>query len=347
MSRPQALPSMRTTLALVAAGGGAAQDARIRRRQRPVGDRRDHRQRVEPGERVQHLVGRARPAGAPAAPSEPWHVAAQAERRLGQRDHGGEPRHGEPESGAGDEAAGRVHHPQRAVHQPPAQHRRGRARRRPGRRCRRRARPPCSPAAARSTATRRSAGAGAMRAPSERADREPGQAEHVCDQAAAGAEHRRHHHPCDHDQVDCAHGSGYTAREPPRSGGRCARLQAMDFVQLEARPRSAQPAHGGRVQGLERRRRRGQPRRRLSALGDRRRAVRGDRLRALHRLPADAPDRAHGRRRRAPGRVARDRGVRVGRARPADRPRHRAEHALAVVLGRDRRGRAQVPSRSS
>ena len=113
------------------------------------------------------------------------------------------------------------------------------------------------------------------------------------------------------------------------------------------RPGSAQPADGGRIQGLERRGRRCESGRGLSALGDRRRAVRGDRLGALHRLPADAPDRPHGGRRRAPGRVARDRGLRICRARSPDRPRHRAEHALALVLGRDRRARAHVPVASS
>ena len=41
-------------------------------------------------------------------------------------------------------------------------------------------------------------------------------------------------------------------------------------------------------------------------------------------------------------RVAGDRGVRIAVARPSDRARHRAEHALAGVLGRDRRARAQV-----
>jgi hypothetical protein len=39
----------------------------------------------------------------------------------------------------------------------------------------------------------------------ERADRKAGQAEHVRDQAAAGAQRRRDHDPCDHDEVDGAH----------------------------------------------------------------------------------------------------------------------------------------------
>ena len=112
-----------------------------------------------------------------------------------------------------------------------------------------------------------------------------------------------------------------------------------------ARSSAAPSESRGRVPGLERRGRGGQPRRGLPARGDRRRAVRGHRLRALHRLPADAADRRARRRRRPPARLARDRGLRIREVRPCRRRRHRAEHALAGVLGRHRRPRAALPGR--
>ena len=118
---------MRTTLRLSRRAADAAKDARIGRRQRPVGDRGEHRERVEPRQRVQHLVGRDVPQQR-RQHGRALDVAAQAERGLGERDDRDQPRHGEPERGAGDQAAGRVRQPQRAVQEPPAQHRGDRAR---------------------------------------------------------------------------------------------------------------------------------------------------------------------------------------------------------------------------
>ena len=107
--------------AAVAPGGGAAEHARIGRRQGPVGDRGEHRERVEPRQRVQHLVGGDMPQQR-RQHGRALDVAAQAECGLGERDDRDQPGHGEPERGAGDQPAGRVREPQRAVQKPAPQH---------------------------------------------------------------------------------------------------------------------------------------------------------------------------------------------------------------------------------
>ena len=298
MFSPHALPSMRTTLArsrraaglrrTLGSGGGSARSAIDGITGR--GSKRASAFSTSSAGTARNSAGStADPWTSPRSPSDGWASATTAASQATAS----------PRAVPATRPAGRVHHAQRAAHQPPSQHRRHRARRRPGRGSRRRALPPCSPGAARSTAIPRSGGAArsARRAsapianparPSTFATR-PRRAPSTADTTTHAITIRS--------TAPIARVIPFRSRRGPagdvpdcRDGLRATR----------GRPRPAQPAHGGRLQGLERRGRRGQPRRGLSALGDRRRAVRGDRLGALHRLPADPPAPCTGRRRRPP-----------------------------------------------
>ena len=171
--------------------------------------------------------------------------------------------------------------------------------------------------------------------PDDRPDGEPRQAQERRHEAALRAPERRQQNPAEHEEIDAAHRCCIPPVRRRRSG--CVPDCGGGVRAHRARSSAAPSESRGRVPGLERRGRGGQPRRRLPARGDRRRALRGHRLRAVHRLPADAADRRARRRRHPPARLARDRGVRLREVRPRRGRRHRAEHALAGVLGRHRR----------
>ena len=281
MFRPQALALDPHHAALVAAGGRAVQDARVGRRQRPVGDGRDHRQRVEPGERVQHLVGRHRPqerreasssAGRRGAARAP---AARARRRPRARPA---------------RARGWRRRPVRRPCRPSAA---GRARAVPrhalGDRCRSapgRQLPPTSAPTMLASGSHGRLGrpgcsrCGAIRAPTSAPIAKPARPSTFATRPRRAPEQRRHRHP--RDQTIRSH-QGYTAARAV-----LCQTAGMDFVELEDDAQAAQPRAWWRPSAAGTTPAAPPAWRRAICARHRRRAVRGDRLRAVRRLPADA-----------------------------------------------------------
>ena len=181
----------------------ASQHGAVGRRQRPVGDGRDHRQGVELLQLVEHGGGRQL-AQERRQDGRLLHLPAQPEIRLVDGDHGDQPHQRDAEQGAQREPSDGVERGQRPPQHAAADHHRQRAcARLQGKPADQRQRQAGGGNPPRLVAAREQK-RGDPRA-QDRTHREPGEPERVGHQTPPRALHGRQRDPRQHDQVDHCH----------------------------------------------------------------------------------------------------------------------------------------------